>query len=442
MTTEQYYAAIDLGSSQITGVVAKKTEIGKIEIIACEQVESACIRRGEVKNTQDTAFQIVEIVKKLENNKALRENKLEIKKMYVGLGGHTLKTQTNYVKRILDTEEDIDESLIEDMYNEIRKKRIENSEVYEVIEQEYLVDDEWEFNPIGMNCGNLQGLYQLIYGKPELRRNLMRSFEKAKQMEIAGLYIAPMATAEAALTETDKEMGCALIDFGADTTSICVYYNGYLRHVAVIPFGGNVITTDIKDLNITKGEAEALKVEFGNAMETLEKDQTVVLPEQNGKSVSTTFLASIIEARTSEIMDIVWREIEKSKFAGKLGSGIVITGRGAQLRNIDELIRFKTGCNVRHASHNRHIDENSDSKYNNIINAHIIGLLLLAKDSCVQIKDETPAPKEEKGGKGNQGGKSTQDGTTNVRKGLFNKITKGLEKGFESLFDVDGEAKM
>ena len=347
ISVDNYFAAIDLGSSKITGVVAQKTDEGKITIIACEQTESRSIRCGEVKNLQDTAFRINDIVKKLENHKALRDNKIEIKKVYVGLNGHTIKTQTNNVKRVLGSDEEVTETLINEMLSESWKIRLENSETYEVIEQEFLVDGMLEYNPVGMTCGSVQGSYKIIHGKPELKRNLFRSFEKANQLEVAGMFMSSIATAEAALTETDKEMGCALIDFGADTTSLCVYYNGYLRHVATIPMGGNNITTDIKDLHVTQAIAEKLKLKFGNALASTETKKNIVIPEQEGKTISTTMLASLIEARLDEIFDFVWKEIEKSRFASKLGNGIVMTGGASKLTNIDEFIRFKTGCSVR-----------------------------------------------------------------------------------------------
>jgi len=403
MTTEKeipidnYFAAIDLGSSKITGVVAQKTDEGRINIIACEQTESQGIRRGEIKNLSDCAYKINEIVRKLENHKALRDNKITIKKIYAGLDGYSLKTQAHSVKRILGGEEVI-EKTINEMLSECWKMRLENSETFEVIEQEFLVDGMLEYSPIGMTCDSMQGNYKIIHGKPELKSSLLRSFGKANQLEVAGMFISPIATAEAALTETDKEMGCALIDFGADTTSVCVYYNGYLRHVATVPFGGNVVTSDIKDLHVTQDIAEKIKIKFGNAMATLETRKHIVIPEQEGKTISTEVLASLIEARMDEILDFVWKEIEKSKFASKLGNGIIITGGASKLNNLDKFISSKTGCDVRYASHARHID--IESKFDEDVNSLVIGLLLLANETCaitkaeVEIEDVVAVPEK------------------------------------------------
>ena len=383
-TVENYFAAIDLGSSKITGVVAQKTDEGRINIVACEQTESQGIRRGEVKNLADTAFKINEVVRKLENHKALRDNKIFIKKVYVGLDGHSLKTQAHGVKRILGGEE-VTEETINEMLGECWKMRLENSETFDVIEQEFVVDGMLEYNPVGMTCNGVQGNYKIIHGKPELKRSLLRSFEKANQLEVAGMFISPIATAQAALTETDKEMGCALIDFGADTTSICVYYNGYLRHVATVPFGGNVVTSDIKDLHVTQDIAERIKKKFGNAMASLETKKNIVIPEQEEKMISTEVLASLIEARMDEILDFVWQEIEKSKFASKLGNGIIITGGASKLTNLDKLISSKTGCDVRYANFARHID--IESKFDETINPLVVGLLLLANETCAVTKE-------------------------------------------------------
>lgn len=436
MNTEKFFAAIDLGSSKITGVVAQKTAEGKLDIIACEQVESKFIRRGEIKNASDTAFQINDIIKKLENNRVLREAKAEIKKVYVGLGGHTLKTVNNTVKRVLGSDEEVTAELVDNMREENFKIKIDNNEIYEIIEQEYIVDDEFEYNPVGMTCFNLQGRYKIICGKPELRKSLQRSFEKANLLEIAGLYISPIATSESVISESEKEMGCALIDFGADTTSVCVFFNGYLRHLAVIPFGGTVVTNDIKDLNLTQSVSEKLKIQFGNAMAEMETDpkNIVIAAESAGhesKTISTSYLASIIEARMDEILDIVWGEIEKSKFAGKLGSGIIITGGASKLNNLDELIKLKTGCDVRYANDNKYLSDDLNPKYREMINSHLIGLLLLADETCVKTKEEvaetTTVKRENKKEK-----KEKIEGP-----GLFSNWTKKVGNKLESLFDVD-----
>lgn len=396
-TTENIFAAIDLGSSKITGVVARKTIDGKLDIIACEQVESKFIRRGEVKNVSDTAFQINEIVRKLENNKELREAKLEIKHVYVGLGGHTLKTITNSVKRVLGKDEEVSKELVSNMFEENFKIQVGTNEIYEVIEQEYFVDDELEYNPVGMFCTHLQGKYKIICGKPELRQNLQRSFERANMLGIAGMYISPIATAQGALSERDKEMGCALIDFGAETTSLNIYFNGYLRHLAVIPFGGSVVTNDIKDLNLTQADAEKLKIQFGNALSQDEEErpkQIIIAPASEGqeaKKVSTAYLSKIIEARMDEILDIVLAEIQKSGFENKLGCGIVITGAASKLKNLNELIKLKTGCDVRFANSHMCVNEYANPKHVDYINNHLIGLLLLADKNCVQPKEEMEA---------------------------------------------------
>jgi cell division protein FtsA len=395
--TNEYITAIDLGSSKITGVVAQKTSEGKIIIHACEQDNSKEIRCGEIKDPSATAYQIVEIVKKLNNNKILRENKIEITKMNVGLGGNSLKTNSNIVKKQFDGNERISSELIAEMEKESEEKfkiqNFENDIIYKIVGQEFIVDGGLEQNPVGLSCSSIIRQYKIIHGKPELQKNLNRSFEVANDstgLEIAQKHIAAIAAAESALTKNDKKNGCVIIDFGAETTSVCVYFNGILRHLAVIGLGGNDITNDIKkEFDLSFGQAEKLKFKLGNALSEIDNKKNVVVSLGNGKEVSTNILSKIIKDRLEEILDKVWQEVEKSKLASKLENGIIITGGASNLKNLDKLISRKTGKDVLQANYLKHLDNASDSKFNNLVNAELLGLLLLSNVSCTKSKEET-----------------------------------------------------
>ena len=398
MEAEKFFVAIDLGSTKITGALARKTPEGKIDILACETVDAkSIIDCGEIRNTGETASKIKDIINKLNANKILQENELEITTVYVALGGHSITSGTRTNVRLLGKGDEVSKKMIEEMYAENYNLEIENAEIFGVFKQEYLVDDKLEYNPVGMNCFNLQGRYVIVYGKPILKFNL-DSLQKVGDLKLVNEQLAPIASSLAALTDEDIEKGCVFIDFGAETTSVCVYFRGYLRQLFVVPYGGSSVTEDIvKELNMLQADAEKMKIKFGNAMPETEEDRTIIIPSnrenENVPEISTLFVSQVIEARIKEILDLIWKEITEAGLSRYLGAGFVIAGAASKLKNLDKLIELQTGCSAYYADFHKRLELSENNKFSNFDNAVVLGLLMLTNESCV-VKKEKPIVSE------------------------------------------------
>jgi cell division protein FtsA len=287
------------------------------------------------------------------------------------------------------------------LYEENRNMKIEDREILEIITQEYLVDDSDEISPVGCICTRIEGRYKVIAGWPALKSNLYKCFEKVG-CKVNGIFLSPIATASAVLSEEEKELGCMMVDFGAGTTSVAVYYKNILRHISVIPFGGDVISKDILDLKVSEQVAEKLKVRYGSAMEELVEDFNISIPAVGGKEgrmLSNKFLAGIIEARTEEILDYVCDQMEKSGLANCVDE-IVITGGGSQLQHLTEKLKLRTGLDVRTGIPEQKVAPDMEEKYLKVEYAQLIGLLILAETTCIGEKSTTPNKKVKKQGKG------------------------------------------
>ena len=396
MNTEKFFAAIDLGSTKITGALARKTPGGKIDILTCETLETkSVIDCGEIRNTGETASKIKEIVKKLNANKILQESELEITTVYVALGGHSITSGTRSSLRLLGKGDEVSQKMVQEMYAENYNLEIENAEIFQVFAQEYLVDDKLEYNPVGMNCLNLQGRYVIVYGKPTLKFNL-DSLQKVGDVKLVNEQLAPVASSLAALTDEDIEKGCVFVDFGAETTSVCVYFQGYLRQLFVVPYGGHSVTKDIADeLKMLWADAEKMKIRWGNALPETEEDRTVVIPSnrEDAPEISTLFVSQVIEARVKEILGLVWKEITEAGLDRYLAAGFVIAGAASKLTNLDKLIELQTGCSAYHADFRKRLEPGENN--NDFDNAVVLGLLTLANENCVAAKAKPIAPKVE-----------------------------------------------
>ncbi|GHT36126.1 cell division protein FtsA [Bacteroidia bacterium] len=389
METNKYIAAIDLGSTKITGALARKTEDGSIEILAVKSVASKQIRYGEIKNVDETTKQIKTIVERLNNHQDLQENGLKINTVYTALGGRSLDTAVHTVKRLLGKEDKITEELLAEMKKENRNLKFGENEIFGVFEQEFLVDDEKEHAPLGMNCSNLQGRYAIIHGDSRLKYNLDRVRFNLESLGINLIYdqFASVAAARAALTGEDIEKGCAFIDFGAETTSLCVFMRGYFRLLYVFnKLTGKMITDDLfKNLNLTEEDAEKLKINFGNALAQLEESRNVFIPSHSSvEPLDTAYIAKMIEFQIDKILSCVSKEISDAGLSNYLGAGFVIAGGASKLRNLEQKIELATGRSTRRA------------KFDKIDNAVIWGLLKTAKEDCTEaVKKEIPQPEPE-----------------------------------------------
>jgi len=407
METEKFFVAIDLGSTKITGVLAQKTPEGKIVILACESVD-------KIKDIDKTASQINWIVKKLNAHKILQENGLIINKIYAVLGGNLIKSVQNFVRRKFGNGMQISQKLLEKMRDENMELKIENADVFEVFEQEYLVDDKIEKNPEGMTCSNLAGKYVVVYGDAHLKFYL-EGLQKVGEVEFANKQLAPYAMSQAALTPEDIESGCVFVDFGAETTSVCVYCRGYLRQLFVQPVGDDDVTANIMNrLNVSQEDAEELKINHGISMSEAEKIGRIMLTKTDGENVlvAKNLLSQVIEERIKCIWKNIWEKITEAGFSQYLETGFVIAGAGSKVKNLDKFIELQTNCTVSYADFSKYLELGVNNKFDNFNNAVLTGLLRSADENCVVLPPPPPPPSD-----------NEQKGIKKL-KNWFDKVTK------------------
>jgi len=375
---EQFVAAIDIGTTKIVSIVGQKKENGKLEVLGLSRAPSKGVKRGVVLNIEETVNAIQSTVEDVQ----LRSG-IMFSNVYVGIAGQHIKSVRNrgYINRDSRDEEITKEDiikLIEDMY----KIPIDvGEEIIHVLPQNFIVDNETGVkNPIGMSGRRLEANFHIVIGQVASAKNIEKCVNRVG-LEINELILEPLASSEAVLTEDEKEAGVALVDIGGGTTDVAVYYDSIVRHTAVIPFGGNVVTKDIKEgCAILNRQAESLKIQFGSALgDIAPEDKVVTIPGISGrdpKEISFKSLAYIIQSRMEEIIDAVAFEIENSGYYEKLSGGIVLTGGGALLRHLPQLVKFKTGMDVRIGFPNEHLTGEVSDDINHPMYSTSIGLVL------------------------------------------------------------------
>ena len=339
MATTEFIAAIELGSSKITGVAGKKNSDGSMQVLAYAQEDSSTfIRKGVIFNLDKTAQSLTSIINRLEG-----ELKNSIAKVYVGIGGQSLRTVRNVVSRDLEEEAIISEELVSAIGDENIAIPVVDMDILDVAPQEYKVGNNLQANPVGLVGSHIEGRFLNIVARASVRKNLEHCFQQAK-IDIADQLIAPLVTANAVLTESERRSGCALIDFGADTTTISVYKINILRFLTVLPLGGNSITRDITTLQMEEEEAERLKKAYGDALyeEDPEQEEATCKLDDDNRIIKVADLNNIIEARAEEIVANVWNQIQLSSYEDKLLAGIILTGGAANLKNLDETLRKRS----------------------------------------------------------------------------------------------------
>jgi cell division protein FtsA len=347
---EKYIAAVDLGTKRISVLVGEKTASGKFHVIVHHEAPSRGVTQGKVRNN----LLVGDVLKALIDEVKQQEG-IDIKEVYAGISGRHIRCikKTSEVKRSKPTVEISPEEIVhlrQEMYN----IHLEDSDsrILDVIPQCYYLDNgDMESDPVGVCSHLLKAEFCLLTAANFPIELIHRSFERAG-LEVKGLFLSPLAAAEAVLSDDDKNMGVAVVDIGGGTTSVVVYYEDIIRHVAVIPFGSDVITDDIrKGCAISACRAEQLKVQYGSCYSDLIKgNKTFRISDAGGVEISFRVLAKIIEARVEEIMEFVIGIIQKSGYADQLNAGIVLTGGGAKLGELTEFVRYKTGMKARKGS--------------------------------------------------------------------------------------------
>jgi cell division protein FtsA len=334
---KEFIVAIELGSSKITGIAGKKNLDGSITVLSVVKEDSTlCIRKGVVYNIDKTVQCLTNIVNKLETNL-----KSKIAHVYVGVGGQSIRSVKNIIAKDLPADTIVSVDMINELMDANRNMTYTDQEILDAATQEYKVDNQYQLDPVGIQCTRLEGNFLNILWRKAYYRNLNKCFDNAG-IAIAEMYLAPLALADNVLTEAEKRSGCALIDFGAETTTISVYFKNILRHLAVIPLGSNNITKDIATLQIEEKDAEMMKLKYASAYtDSNEIDNTLTLPIDPDRTIESRKFIDIVEARLEEIIENAWFQIP-NEFTDKLLGGIILTGGGSNMKNIDRAFRNYT----------------------------------------------------------------------------------------------------
>ena len=369
---------LDIGTTKVSIIIGRRNQFNKIEILASGKSLSSGVSRGIVSNIDKTVDSI-----KLAIDEVQKKNKIEINEVVVGIAGQHIKSLQHRGEIVRDNieieigQEDIDK-LKENMFKLIT---IPGEEVIHVIPQEYTVDGEDGIqDPKGMAGVKLEANFHVITAQVGAVRNIMRCVEKAG-LSPKELILEPFASAIATLDEDELREGVALVDIGGGTTDVAIFLDKIIRHTAVIPFGGNIVTKDIKTgLSILDKQAELLKIKFGSAMYTEDQENVMVsIPGLRGrepKEIAVKNLSEIIGARMKEIIDLVYHEIKVSGYENKLMTGIVLTGGGSQLKNLQQLVSFVTAKETRIGYPNEHLSAESKDKVTSPMYSTGVGLVL------------------------------------------------------------------
>lgn len=391
--------ALDIGTTKVCAIAGRKNEHGKLEILGIGKVDSHGVSRGVVSNIEKTVKAISEAIAAAERNSGMK-----VKVVHVGIAGQHIKslqhrgilTRDNNLNEI--SQKDIDK-LINDMHKLVLPP---GDKILHVIPQEYTIDNEQGISdPIGMSGVRLEANFHIITGQITASNNIQRCVERVG-LKVADVTLEPIASSFAVLSEEEKEAGIALVDIGGGTTDITIFQDGIVRHTAVIPFGGNVITMDIKEgCTVMLQQAEKLKVTFGSALASEVYDNRIItipgLKGRDPKEISEKNLARIIQARVEEILDYVVWEIRRSGLERKLIGGIVLTGGGALLNHIDKLAEYHTGMSTRVGLPIERLGHGYDERVCNPIYSTAIGLLLkgIENPHKIDLKEEEPVAEPE-----------------------------------------------
>jgi cell division protein FtsA len=386
MEQEQLAVGLDIGTTKIVAMLGTKNEYGKLEIVGVGKSKSQGVHRGVVNNITQTIQSIQAAAQEAE---AISGKK--ITSVVVGIAGQHIRSlhHSDYITRT-NADEVIDAADIERLKNQVFKLvMLPGEEIIHVLPQEYKVDGQAEIKePIGMYGGRLEANFHVVVGQVSSIRNIARCVKSAG-LDFGGITLEPLASADAVLSQEEKEAGVALIDIGGGTTDLAIFKDGIIRHTAVIPFGGNVITEDIKEgCSIIEKQAELLKIKFGSAWPGENKDNEIVsIPGLRGrdpKEITLKNLSKIIHARVTEIIEQVYAEIKNyghEEQKKKLIAGIVLTGGGSQLKHLKQLVEYITGMDTRIGYPNEHLAGDTDKATASPLFATAVGLVMNAVET-------------------------------------------------------------
>lgn len=390
---------IDIGSTRTRGLAGSISDNNKIEILGHAIVPSKGIKRGVVLNIEEFSATLRSLIAKLEEQAGI-----EIRIVDVSMAGQAIQTLTFEGIRYTSGTGIVSQQDIDYLFNEAKNMPVEpGNRIYHIIPQTYTIDDEPNIsNPIGHAGRKVHSRFKLITGPKTYKDNVEMAFSKIG-VQIGRFYIATLATAEAVANEDEKEAGVAIVDIGSGTTKMSVYINNQLAHTAIIPFAGDVITNDIREgCGILARFAEQLKIQYGQALgDFADEDKVVTIAGGNGwesKEISFRNLAYIIQARLEEIIDSIMFQIEKSGMTQNINQGIILTGGTAQLKNILQILKFRTGLDARLATSELKLVASTGFNKNDYITA--LGLIKLSLRNGSPARKIARPPKDPSGNKG------------------------------------------
>ncbi|GIR22130.1 MAG: cell division protein FtsA [Flavobacteriales bacterium] len=432
---------LDIGTTKIVAMIGQTNEYNKMKILGVGKSISLGVHRGVVNNITQTIQSIQQAVSEAEELSGIK-----VDGVTVGIAGQHIRSlqHSDYITRN-NSEQVIDETDIEKLINQVHKLvMLPGEEIIHVLPQEFKVDGQAEIKePIGMYGGRLEANFHVVVGQVSSIRNIGRCIKSAG-LDLDGITLEPLASANAVLSNEEKEAGVALIDIGGGTTDLAIFKDGIIRHTAVIPFGGNVITEDIKEgCSIIEKQAELLKVKFGSAWPGENKENEIVsIPGLRGrdpKEISLKNLSKIIHARTVEIIEQVYLEIKNyghEEQKKKLIAGIVLTGGGSQLKHLKQLVEYVTGMDTRVGYPNEHLAGDTDKNVTSPLYATAVGLVMdglskIEKNTTENLELENSNEEDgviESNEEDNSNEKEQKPEKTKIKRESFlDKLTKNLQ---------------
>lgn len=378
MENDKIIVGLDIGTTKICALVGKKNEYGKLEVLGMGKAVSDGVVRGMVTNIDKTVVAIEKAIKQAEDNA-----NIDVNVVNVGIAGRHIKStihRGSITREAVDEEITVEDvaKLTSDMYRTVTPP---GSEIIHVMPQNYTVDyEEGIKDPVGMSGVKLEADFHIITAKTSAINNVYKCVKRAG-LEVDNLILEPLSSSLAVLSDEEKEAGVCLVDIGGGTVDVAIFHDSIIRHTAVIPFGGNIITSDIKQgCMVMEYQAELLKTKFGKAIaEEAGANELITIPglrNRPSKEISVRNLAAIIEARMEEIIELIHTEIITSGFQGRLAGGIVITGGGAQLQYVKQLFEYITGLDTRIGYPNEHLGKGKNDEVKSPMHATGVGLVL------------------------------------------------------------------
>ena len=432
MENNKIAVGLDIGTTKIVAMIGRKNEYDKIEVVGIGKAKSLGVKRGVVSNITQTIQSIQQAVDEAESVSGVK-----IEDVVVGIAGQHIRSlhHSDYITRN-NADEVIDEADIENLVNQVHKLvMLPGEEIIHVLPQEFKVDSQADIKePIGMYGGRLEANFHVVVGQVSSIRNIGRCVKSAG-LDLSDITLEPLASAAAVLSLEEKEAGVALIDIGGGTTDLAIFKDGIIRHTAVIPFGGNVITDDIKEgCSIIEKQAELLKIKFGSAWPGENKETEIVsIPGLRGrepKEITLKNLSKIIHARVQEIIEHVYLEVKNyghETAKGKLIAGIVLTGGGSQLKHLRQLVEYITGMDARIGFPNEHLAGDSEDALSSPSYATAVGLLMEGLNRDVREEDIIEEVTQE-GAEISENDKAIDEKPkSKKKKSFFDKFTESLK---------------